>query len=85
MADLDDFFAKKDKKKAKGKKFLTADQIAKKLEETGKKAEKTRKEKEKTTLPSQTGGQEGDEQIHQTQVRVQLGLLYKFWVCVLPY
>ncbi|XP_076284914.1 protein CDV3 homolog [Lasioglossum baleicum] len=36
MADLDDFFAKKDRKKAKGKKFTTTEEIAKKLEETGK-------------------------------------------------
>lgn len=40
MADLDDFFAKKDRKKAKGKKFTTTDEIAKKLEETGKRSEK---------------------------------------------
>lgn len=41
MADLDDFFAKKDRKKAKNiKKFSTADEIAKKLEDTGKKVEK---------------------------------------------
>jgi len=35
-SSLDDFFAKKDKKKAKAKKFTTSDEIAKKLE-TGKK------------------------------------------------
>jgi hypothetical protein len=54
MADLDDFFAKKDRKEEKGKKFTSADEIAKKLEEKGKKIEKT--EKEKTGLPSQTSG-----------------------------
>lgn len=48
MSDLDDFFAKKDRKKSKGKKFATADEIAKKLEENGKKNEKPKKEK----LPS---------------------------------
>ncbi|XP_011496424.1 PREDICTED: protein CDV3 homolog isoform X2 [Ceratosolen solmsi marchali] len=47
MADLDDFFAKKDRKKAKGKKFTTTDEIAKKLEETGKKLDKA-KQKEKS-------------------------------------
>lgn len=57
MADLDDFFAKKDKKKSKGKKFATADEIAKKLEETGKKTEKSKKEK---ILQSATG-QDGEE------------------------
>lgn len=54
MADLDDFFAKKDRKKAKGKKFTTTDEIAKKLEETGKKVEKP-KPKDKPT------NQEGEE------------------------
>ena len=37
MADLDSFFAKKDKKKVKGKKFTTSDEIAKRLEESEKK------------------------------------------------
>lgn len=41
MADLDSFFAKKDKKKLKGKKFTTTDEIAKRLEETERKVEKT--------------------------------------------
>lgn len=54
MADLDDFFAKKDRKKAKGKKFTTTEEIAKKLEETGKKVDKP-KPKEKAT------NQEGEE------------------------
>lgn len=49
MADLDDFFAKKDRKKSKGKKFATADEIAKKLEETGRRAEKLKKEKLQTS------------------------------------
>lgn len=57
MADLDDFFAKKDRKKSKGKKFTTADEIAKKLEETGKRTEKIKKEK---PIPSNTG-QDGEE------------------------
>lgn len=45
MADLDDFFAKKDRKKAKGKKFTTTEEIAKKLEETGKRLGKKSKDK----------------------------------------
>ncbi|XP_011310586.1 protein CDV3 homolog [Fopius arisanus] len=49
MADLDDFFAKKDRKKAKGKKFTTTEEIAKKLEETGKKS----KTKEKLVAPDE--------------------------------
>lgn len=40
MADLDNFFAKKDRKKSKGKKFTTTEEIAKKLEEPGKRPEK---------------------------------------------
>lgn len=47
MADLDDFFAKKDRKKSKGKKFTTTEEIAKKLEETGKRNERS-KPKEKS-------------------------------------
>lgn len=61
MADLDDFFAKKDRKKAKGKKFTTTDEVAKKLEETGKRLEKP-KPKEKPANP------EGEES-QQTEVR----------------
>ncbi|EZA60794.1 Protein CDV3 [Ooceraea biroi] len=57
MADLDDFFAKKDRKKAKGKKFTTTDEVAKKLEETGKRVEKP-KPKEKPANP------EGEESQH---------------------
>lgn len=59
MADLDDFFAKKDKKKSKGKKFSTADEIAKKLEETGKKSEKSKKEKSLQTAAGQDGEENG--------------------------
>ncbi|KAL6261802.1 protein CDV3 homolog [Pogonomyrmex barbatus] len=57
MTDLDDFFAKKDRKKAKGKKFATTDEVAKKLEETGKRIEKP-KPKEKPANP------EGEESQH---------------------
>lgn len=39
MADLDSFFARKDKKKVKGRKFTTTDEIARRLEETEKKLE----------------------------------------------
>lgn len=56
MADLDDFFAKKDRKKSKGKKFTTADEIAKKLEESGKRTEKTKKEKLQSSV-----GQDGED------------------------
>lgn len=52
MADLDDFFAKKDRKKTKTKKFATSDELAKKLEDTTKKNDTKRKETQPTTLPS---------------------------------
>lgn len=53
MADLDDFFAKKDRKKSKStKKFATTDEVAKKLEDSVKKPDKTGK---KERIP------EGDE------------------------
>ncbi|XP_011160263.1 protein CDV3 homolog isoform X2 [Solenopsis invicta] len=58
MADLDDFFAKKDRKKAKGKKFTTTDEVAKKLEETGKQRLEKPKPKEKPANP------EGEESQH---------------------
>ena len=40
MADLDSFFAKKDKKKLKGKKFDDLDEMAKRLQEKERKTEK---------------------------------------------
>lgn len=61
MADLDDFFAKKDRKKAKGKKFTTTEEIAKKLEETGKRIEKP-KPKEKPTNPEGEEVQQVEEE-----------------------
>ncbi|XP_076180120.1 protein CDV3 homolog [Ptiloglossa arizonensis] len=61
MADLDDFFAKKDRKKAKGKKFTTTDEIAKKLEETGKRLEKS-KMKDKPVNPESEETQQIEEE-----------------------
>lgn len=66
MADLDDFFAKKDRKKNKGKKFTTTDDIAKRLEESGRKAEKAKKEK--LNLQSQCQGPDGEDLPNQGQV-----------------
>lgn len=43
MADLDDFFAKKDKKKSKKPKFLTAEELVKNLEETKREVAKAKK------------------------------------------
>lgn len=58
MADLDDFFAKKDRKKSKGKKFATTEEVAKKLEDTSKKSEKPQK-KERTQE-----GEDGGVPVH---------------------
>lgn len=58
MADLDDFFAKKDRKKSKAvKKFATADEMAKKLDEPKQKPE-VRPKKERPV-------QEGEEPSRQ--------------------
>lgn len=55
MADLDDFFAKKDRKKTKVKKFATPDELAKKSEDTAKKNEpKTRCKEPVPSLQSAT-------------------------------
>ena len=62
MADLDDFFAKKDRKKSKNtKKFSTTDEVAKKLEDNAKKSEKLKKER----VP------EGDETSTPVHVRIE--------------
>lgn len=46
MSDLDDFFAKKDRKKLKNiKKYATTEEVAKKLEDTSKKPDKGKKER----------------------------------------
>lgn len=36
MADLDDFFAKKDKKKGKTKKYISSEELVKQLEQSAK-------------------------------------------------
>lgn len=45
MADLDDFFAKKDRKKSKSKKFSTTEEVAKKLEEPKKNEKPVKKDR----------------------------------------
>lgn len=67
MADLDDFFAKKDRKKTKTKKFATPDELVKKLEDTTKKNEvKPRKEPHSLLQSTQSDGVEieSGEQLH---------------------
>lgn len=50
MADLDDFFAKKDKKKSKKPKFLTAEELVKNLEETKREIVAKAKKSEPTVV-----------------------------------
>lgn len=67
MADLDDFFAKKDRKKTKTKKFATPDELVKKLEDTTKKNEvKPRKESHSLLQSTQSDGVEieSGDQLH---------------------
>ncbi|KAB0803407.1 hypothetical protein PPYR_00377 [Photinus pyralis] len=61
MTDLDDFFAKKDRKKSKGKKYATSEEVAKKLEDkdTIKKVDKPLK-KERILE-----GEEGGAPLHE--------------------
>lgn len=62
MADLDDFFAKKDRKKSKAvKKFATADELAKKLEDTKQKSD-VRPKKERPVQEGEEGGRPGEEE-----------------------
>ncbi|KAK2584817.1 hypothetical protein KPH14_007130 [Odynerus spinipes] len=70
MADLDDFFAKKDRKKAKGKKFTTTEEVAKKLEETGKRTEKV-KSKEKPTNPEGEESQQTEDEDEWKEFEVE--------------
>lgn len=59
MADLDDFFAKKDRKKSKAvKKFATTDELAKKLEDTKQKSD-VRPKKERPVQEGEEGGRAG--------------------------
>merc|ERR1711962_1346560 len=61
MADLDSFFAKKDKKKVKGKKFTTTDEIAKRLEDSEEKLLKT-KPKSEPIKKQDDGASDGDKE-----------------------
>ncbi|XP_063835810.1 protein CDV3 homolog [Ostrinia nubilalis] len=61
MADLDDFFAKKDRKKKAVKKFATADELAKKLEDTKQKTD-VRPKKERPVQEGEEGGRAGEEE-----------------------
>ncbi|XP_073964829.1 protein CDV3 homolog isoform X2 [Choristoneura fumiferana] len=61
MADLDDFFAKKDRKKKSVKKFATAEEMAKKLDD-GKQKPEVRPKKERPVQEGEEGGRAGEEE-----------------------
>lgn len=67
MADLDDFFAKKDKKKSKTKRFATAEELAKKLDDTSKRTQEPPKPRKDRLVNSNAGG-EGDDSSNSEQV-----------------
>ncbi|XP_063371076.1 protein CDV3 homolog isoform X2 [Cydia amplana] len=62
MADLDDFFAKKDRKKKSVKKFATAEEMAKKLDDGKQKASEVRPKKERPAQEGEEGGRVGEEE-----------------------
>lgn len=71
MADLDDFFAKKDRKKTKTKKFATPDEFVKKLEDTTKRNEVKPPRKEQQSTQQQSDGVEnesGEPQLNAAEV-----------------
>lgn len=71
MADnLDDFFAKKDRKKTKTKKFATPDEFVKKLEDTTKRSEVVKPRKEPQSTQSDGVENESGEQLHAPEVCV---------------
>ncbi|KAG4073787.1 hypothetical protein HA402_001011 [Bradysia odoriphaga] len=59
MADLDDFFAKKDRKKGKSKKLTPSEELARKIEDTSKPSQSAKKP-----------GQEDDEGVIHEEVHV---------------
>ncbi|XP_050530470.1 protein CDV3 homolog [Daktulosphaira vitifoliae] len=61
MADLDSFFAKKDRKKPKGKKFTTSEHlVASLLDEPQKKQEKSKKERSNLTQLHNSGDKDNN-------------------------
>lgn len=69
MADLDDFFAKKDKKKAKSKpKFLTAEELVKNLEDTSKREAKQKKPEVYSSTTTVVPGGSGTVEVKSSAV-----------------
>lgn len=68
MADLDDFFAKKDRKKSKSKKFATTEELARKSEDTSKKVE-TKPKKERPAPGADGEDVDNIEKVSKGRVR----------------
>lgn len=79
MADLDDFFAKKDKKKSKTKRFATAEELAKKLDDTSKRTQEPPKPRKDRLVNSNAGG-EGDDSSNSEQVSGTMLPLTACWI-----
>ncbi|XP_041982362.1 protein CDV3 homolog [Aricia agestis] len=61
MADLDDFFAKKDRKKSKSKKFATSDELAKKMDDPKQKPD-VKPKKERPVQEGEEPGRAGEDE-----------------------
>lgn len=74
MADLDDFFAKKDRKKPKtSKKFATSDEVAEKLKDKKPEPPKiVRKEPQPAAQPQLEAGEENENAGEQLTVQLEV-------------
>lgn len=68
MADLDDFFARKDKKKNKSKKFLSSEELVKQLEQSLKEKEANKVKPAKVDEESSTVTNQQDVRLTLSQV-----------------
>jgi len=90
MADLDNFFAKKDRKKTKGQKFATSsDNMATGQEELQKKQDKLKKERSERSLTIQNNyATENDNKASAKKVSINVNFLESFKpyaICILKY
>jgi len=90
MADLDNFFAKKDRKKTKGQKFATSsDNMATGQEELQKKQDKQKKERSERSLTIQNNyATENDNKASAKKVSMNVNFLESFKmyaICILKY
>jgi len=90
MADLDNFFAKKDRKKTKGQKFATSsDNMATGQEELQKKHDKQKKERSERSLTIQSNyATENDNKTSSQKVSINVNYFESFKpyaICILKY